>query len=168
MTDYYYTNGNSKSPDASFVPKTISIPPALAQPGLVSVDFPHGIPFPTIVFECAYQNEKWPQLLSDARNKTFARTTSVQVWVGIKIYQPSREMRAVWGKRRAKGYDTRMMKVTRRISVDRPTRITFTIPAALVFWGCPQIPPYLVGTDYVLELDAVRQAICNYMRIRHR
>ena len=117
------------------------------------------------MFECAYQNEKWPQLLSDARNKTFARTTSVQVWVRIKIYQLSREMKAVWGKR---GYDMYMMKVTRCISVDKPTRITFVIPTALIFWGCPQIPLYLVGTDYVLELEAVRQAICNYMRICHR
>jgi hypothetical protein len=130
LTDYYYTNRRSKSPDSSFVPKTISIPPALAQPNSVSVDLPNCAPFPTIVFECAYQNEKWPQLISYARNKTFGRTTSVQVWVGIKVYQSSQEMRAIWGKRRVKGYDMRITKVTHLLSVDKPTRITFAIPAA--------------------------------------
>src|SRR5205814_5960673 len=105
MKDYYYTNRRSKSPDASFVPKTISIPPALAQLDLVSIDFPNGVPFPTIIFECAYQNEKWPRLISDAHNKTFARATSVQVWIRIKVYQSSREMRDLWGKRHVKGYE---------------------------------------------------------------
>lgn len=163
LTDYYYTNRKSKSPDASFVPKTISIPPALAQPNSVSAGFPDGVPFPTIVFECAYQNEQWPRLISDARNKTFARTTSVQVWIGIKVYQSSREMRAIWGKRCMKGHDMRIMKVTRRLRIDRRTRITLIIPAALIFWGCRQIPLHLVGKNCVFELEAVRQAICKHI-----
>ena len=166
LTDYYYTSRRSKSPDSSFVPKTISIPPSLAQPNSVSVDLPNGAPFPTIVFECAYQNEKWPQLISDARNKTFARTTSVQVWVGIKVYQSPREMRAIWGKRRVKGYDMRIMKVTGRLSVDKPTHVTLAIPAALIFWGCPQIPPHLVGSNCVFALETFRQAICKHIRRR--
>ena len=134
----------------------------------MSVDFPNGVPFPTIVFECAYGNETWPRLLSDARNKTFARSTSVQVWVGIKIYQSSREMRAIWGKRRVKGYDMRIMKVTRRFSVDKPTRITLAIPADLIFWGCPEIPQYLVGTSCVIELEEIREEIRGHIRRRPR
>ena len=166
LTDYYYTNRRSKSPDSSFVPKTISIPPALAQPNSVSVDLPNGASFPTIVFECVYQNEKWPQLISDARNKTFARTTSVQVWVGIKVYQSRREMRAIWGKRHMKGFDMCIMKVTHLLSVDKPTHITLAIPAALIFWGCPQIPPHLIGSNCVFTLETFRQAICKHIRRR--
>ena len=44
-----------------------------------------------------------------------------------------------------------IMKVTRRFSLDRPTRMTLAIPAALIFWGCPVIPPHVAGTNCVLN-----------------
>jgi hypothetical protein len=156
ILDYYYTNRRTKSPDASFVPTTLTIPPALPQPNSISARKPQGVPFPTIVIECAYQNESWPRLLRDARTKTFAITTSIQVWIGCKIYKSSRTFRCIWAKRRLVGHNMKVMKTTRQISLDSPTRVQLNIPAHLIFWGTV-VPPHLQGTDCIFKLELIRE-----------
>ena len=81
------------------------------------------------------------------------------MWIGIKVYKGTRELRAIWGKRRAQGYNMRIMKVTRRFSLDRPTRMTLAIPAELIFWGCPVIPLHVAGTQCILKLETIRERI---------
>jgi hypothetical protein len=155
LSDYPYApNGPAKSPDASFVPRNLLIPPALAQPNSISPRKPLGIPFLTFVFECAYSHENWTQLLIDARTKTFSANTSIQVWVGCKLYRSDRTFRCVWGKRRASGSNMRIMRTTPRLSLDNPTTRVLRIPAGLVYWGVP-VPPHIQG-DFPLELEVIR------------
>jgi hypothetical protein len=108
----------AKQPDCSYVPVNLTAPPAHGNPITITPENPLGDPFPTMVFECAYTNEDWARLMNDARTKTFAATTSIQLWIGCKIYKSDRSFRCVWGKRRARGHNMRIM----RTSVSNPVQ----------------------------------------------
>ena len=154
LIDYVYAYLHTKSPDSQFIPRTIQIPPAMPQPGTATPTYP-GLHYPTIVFEVSHTNEKWPQLIHDARTKTFSRDTTIQVWVGLKIFPE--HLRAVWGKRGARGHGMKMMRVTRKFRIDRPTRLKFQIPASLIFWGCPAIPPHITSPFCEIAFEEFRR-----------
>lgn len=113
-----------------------------------------GDPYPTVVFECGFTNEDWGKLIGDARTKSFSPTTSIQVWIGCKLYKQNRTFRCVWGRRRAIGYDMRIMRKSPRMSLDVPTTRIFTIPTNLIYWGAP-IPAH-IQADFALPLDDIR------------
>jgi hypothetical protein len=48
---------------------------------------------------------------NDARTKEFSRQTSIQVFVGVKVYKNT--FRAIWGKRRAMGHGMHIQAVDR-------------------------------------------------------
>jgi hypothetical protein len=110
------------------------------KPGTTTVNY-LGTPFPTIVFEVSHTNETWQRLLSDGRTKAFSRNTTIQVLIAFKIY--AKHFRAMWGIRGARW---RLCRVTRKFPINRSTGLTFDIPTALIFWGCPTIPPHLQNT----------------------
>ena len=156
--DYpYAANRRTKSPDSSFTPKSIQCPPALYKPGTTTINYV-GTPFPTIVFEVSHTNETWPQLLSDGRTKAFSRITTIQVVIAFKIY--ATHFRAMWAKRGARGYGMRLCRVTRKFPINRPTRLNFDIPTALIFWGCPAIPQHLQNTPHLrIPLEEFRSQL---------
>jgi hypothetical protein len=140
MLDYEYAPGASKSPDASFVPRDIVIPPALPRPGSVRPGYV-GNPYPTLVFEFAACNEDWEKLKADGRNKAFSPNTSIQVLVGVKVYGRT-SFQAFWAKRRHPvNGGMRIMHATPRIRITQPTNRVLQIPAALIFWEIPVLPP---------------------------
>src|SRR5579859_3363303 len=155
MIDYEYRTRNVKCPDASFIPRTIQIPPAKPQPGTVKPGYA-GLAFPTIVYEVAHTNETWQRLMQDGQEKAFSRTTSVQVLVAVKLYK--KHMRAFWGRRRQGGTGMDIIRTTDKLRMDRPTRQYFMIPAALVFWGCPNVPAHVSG-HLRLGLEGLRQEL---------
>jgi len=130
-----------KSPDGQFTPKSITIPPALPKPGTIRPGY-IGTPFPTVVFEVSHNNEIWPQLLQDARTKAFSVNTSIQVWIGLKIY--THRLRGIWGYRRNVGQGMRIGGQVPAFSIYQPTARHLRIPTHLIFWGSV-IPPHLVA-----------------------
>lgn len=71
----------------------------------------------TIVFEVSHTHETWTQLINDARSKAFSPNTTIQVYVGLKVY--TNHMRAVWGKRGIRGHGMKVMRVTHKVRIDR-------------------------------------------------
>jgi len=154
LLDYRYSALSTKSPDASFVPRDITSPPALAQPEW------NNAPYPTWVFEVAHSNEGWDRLKNDARMKAFSAQTSIQVFVGIKIY--SQHFRVFWARRSPVGHGMRIQRTSPKLRINQPTGITFNIPATLIYWGCPNVPP-LPSPNIPLRLDVLRRRIMNYV-----
>jgi hypothetical protein len=76
-------------PRCSIHSEGITVPPALPK---------FGTPYPSLIFEISHTNESWPQKVTNARTKAFARTTSIQVYVGLKVY--SKHVKSMWGRRR--------------------------------------------------------------------
>jgi hypothetical protein len=151
VIDYAYGNRSVKSPDSSYVPDGITIPPAKA--------FPHSNPpcaFATVVFEIAHRNESWNQLISDARRKAFSLTTSIQVAIGIKIY--TKKYRMFWRRRARSGNGMCIRKITPKLDMKTATRRVFNIPADLIFWGCPALPP-LPSPMLPIRVETFRKAV---------
>ena len=140
FVDYSYANLKTKSPDCQFTPKSITIPPALPKPGTIRPGY-LGTPFPTVVFESFHHNETWPQLLQDARTKTFSVNTTIQVWIGLKIY--AHRLRGIWGYRSNAGHGMTIGGRLPTFSIYQPTGHHLRIPTHLIFWGSV-IPPHLV------------------------
>jgi hypothetical protein len=133
-----------------------------------------------MVIEISKTNESYTDLFDDAAAKHFAVETSVQVWMGVKLY---------------KGYGGRFRCMFRLrdpikqeilagsgastdyISLSQPTDIQFIIPKTSIYWGVnPPLPttrsvvpgpnalppPALPGAqtdDLVLPLEAVRRSV---------
>jgi hypothetical protein len=112
------------------------------------------------VFEVAHHNEDWERLKNDARSKAFSAQTSIQVFVGVKIY--SKHFRVFWAKRSPVGFGMRIQRTSPKLHINQPTGITFNIPATLIFWGCPNIPP-LPSASFPLKLEDLRLSIVEYM-----
>lgn len=154
MLDYRYAGLSSKSTDASFVPRDITSPPALTQPEY------NNAPYPTWVFEVAHRNEDWVRLQNEARTKAFSAQTSIQVFIGVKIY--SAHFKVFWAKRSPVGFGMRIQRSSPKLRINQPTGITFNIPATLIYWGCPNIPP-LPSPSIPLRLEVLRRRIMNYV-----
>jgi hypothetical protein len=124
---------------------------------------PHyiGTPYPSLVFEISHTNESRPQMVTNARTKAFARTTSIQVYVGLKVY--SKHMRAMWGRRTDIGRGMRMERLTHKFPIAQQTGLSFRIPTQLIFWGCSVIPPHMLQ-HCVIPLEAFRQALHQMLR----
>ena len=121
--------------------------------------------YPTFVLEIGYQHESYAQMLRDAQEKYFAIITSVQVYVGIKIYLETRRMKAALLVRAPGGGGATEIDSTNGfLGLDEPTVKTFTIPADRIWFG---VPPHLVPQtttgDLILSLEDVRERIVRYL-----
>jgi hypothetical protein len=134
-----YMAGAEKSPDQSFVPISISSPPAHIIPGT------RNGPYPTMVIEVAKTNESYQELLDDCALKHFSNTTSVQVWIGVKLMDSlGGRMRCMFRLRDQTngGVLAGSGATTGFIPLTQPTTIQFVIPKARIFWGVnPPLPP---------------------------
>src|SRR5947209_5657495 len=72
-------------------------------------------PYPTMVVDIAVENESWRRLKDGARTKAFSRLTSIQVFVGVKVYKNT--FRAIWGKRRAVGHGMHIQQQTEKLDL---------------------------------------------------
>lgn len=127
------------------------MPPARLKPGT-------NVPYPTVVLEVAHKIESWRRLKDDARKKAFSRMTSIQVVIGIKIYE--RHIRCFWGSRGANGTDMVFREQTSKLDVQQASAIVFTIPKDLVFWGVPcHLIPTTSGPALILPIETLRIAI---------
>jgi hypothetical protein len=159
MIGYLYRTGAraySKQPDASFIPLNIQIPPAKAQPGTTRPGF-GGVAFPTVVFEIAHKHEAWHLLLRDAREKAFSNSTSVQIFVGVKLFKNA--FKVFWARRdNRRGRGMKIMRMTEKLSLNHPTRKFLLLPTHLIYLGCPNTPAHL-GPHFRLSLEQYRQWI---------
>jgi hypothetical protein len=155
VLDYKYDNTHKKQPDSSYTPRDLTCPPALPQPEY------RDDPYPTFIIEIAHKHEPWAQLRADARYKAFSQYTSIQIVVGVKIY--SKHMKWFWAKRANVGHGMKIMRTTPKMKIDRPTTRVFNLPANLVFWGLPALPP-LPTPDFPLRLEALRRRIERYFQ----
>ena len=136
--------------------------------------------YPNFVVEVGKDHETYPELLRDCETKHFSPLTSVQVWLGIKVY-PSRRMKVVFKLRdtvRGHGYDPAAGAETPNIDLRNPTTYEFIIPKARIFFAVPPamvpatqfalpgpnaLPPPVVPVvptdDYVLPLECFQSAI---------
>jgi hypothetical protein len=150
VLDYKYDNTHTKQPDSSYTPRDLTCPPALPQPEY------DNIPYPTFVIEVAHKHEPWEQLRADARYKAFSRQTSIQIFVGVKIY--TKHMKLFWAKRAAVGHGMKIMRTSPKIKINQPTTRVFNLPANLIFWGLSTLPP-LPTPDFPLHFQTLRQTI---------
>ena len=160
VIDYKYGNVRSKSPDASFIPHTITIPPAKAQPQTSKPGYT-GLAYPTVVCEVAHKHENWTRLINDARQKAFARNTNIQVFFGVKLYR--HHIRFVWAKRGRNQRGMKIMCTTDKLPINVPTRLFFLVPANLIFWGCPAIPHHITQSHCPFKLEDFRLAVVNLL-----
>ena len=94
MTDIRLYAGAIKRPDASYGIR----PRALPNPPPPWVKFlPNGDPYPNVVLEVAVNYESPLKLKRDC-HRYFRNTTSVCVWVGIKVWVPGRKFWVAWAR----------------------------------------------------------------------
>lgn len=155
MLGYKYDHIHMKQPDSSYTPRDLTCPPALPQPEY------QNDPYPTLVIEIAHRHETWGQLLADARYKAFSQYTTIQIVVGVKIY--AKHMKWVWAKRAAVGHGMKIVRTTPKMRINQPTTRLFKLPADLVFWGLPALPP-LPTPYFPLRLETLRQRIERYFQ----
>jgi hypothetical protein len=105
----------------------------------------------------SHTNERWPRLIKDARTKVFSANTSIQVYIGLKIYRS--HMKAVWEKRAARGHGMKIMRTTPKFRIDRATRLKFQIPASLIFGGCAAVPPHITDPFCEIALEDFRREL---------
>jgi hypothetical protein len=132
------------------------------------------------VVEIAKGNETFPKLLRDCENKHFSPVTSVQVWIGVKVF-PGARMKSVFKLRdavRGHGYDAASGAETPYIDIQHPTTYQFIIPKARIFFAVPpaMIPPTTftvpgpnalppppipvpLTDDFVLPIECFREAL---------
>jgi hypothetical protein len=164
-------SGSEKEPDYSFVPRAILSPPALIIPGTRAAAYPN------VVIEVSKIHESCNDLLDSAARKHFSAQTSVQVWIGVKLYEG--RFRCMFRLRDPinNGILAGSGASTEFLSIHEPTNVEFIIPKSAIFWGVnPPLPPTLsvvpgpnalpppqtAGTptdDLVLPLEELRNAI---------
>lgn len=162
VLDYFYTPTSKKTPGGSFTPRDICIPPAIAIPGTIKPGRV-GSAYPTLVFEFAHRHEGWQRLKDEARERAFGAMTSIQVFVGVKIYTSA--FQAFWARRSPTAVGMNIMQSTPRLPIANPIDIVFMIPAVHILWGCGpnyQLPP-LPSANLVLSMEHLRLAIIDEM-----
>lgn len=154
--DYVWSNHGKKSPDCSYVPRDLTVPPAkrkLRTP-VVNATVP---PYPTMVVEIAHKHESWKKLKDDARRKAFSSRTSIHCMIGIKFYK--NHFQAFWGVRRAIGWGIQIRESTGKLPKYTPTNMIFTIPRADFWWGVPAgVIPQTASPHFIFSLEQLRVA----------
>ena len=149
--------GSRKSPDNSFLPKNIQCPPGRFINNT-------NVPYPTFTVEISKSNETWPQLLREADERHFSPLTGVMVWLGVKIFPETDQMRVCLKERDPiTGHGSLDPPITGYISTDVPCQATITIPKRLIYHGVPnQLIPPTTTPDYILDLELIREAINSF------
>ena len=162
MADIRLSAGTIKRPDASYGIR----PRALPNPPPPWLKFqPNGDPYPNVVIEVEVNNESALKLKQDC-HRYFRSTTSVCVWIGIKIWVRGRKVWIAWADRAATGnrgvIHTNMRLPPHHHSIDTPVNLVYHIPMATVYGNGITIPPNSPPTLNI-DCDAVREVIEEYV-----
>jgi hypothetical protein len=123
--------------------------------------------FPTVVVEVAYRNETRAQLTSDAETIYFQATTSVRLWIGIKVNHNHNQQQmtfcGIWGVRNGTGMglnereyfqDGNGTETYHRIFSPTPLIGQFTIPSEYFF--LPGQVPQNVPANFIISYETIR------------
>jgi len=137
LIEWYFQAGSEKSPDQAFRPLHIQVGNNLAKlvPGT------NAIIYPTFTIEVGKTHESYPQLLDDAEQKHFSPLTSIQVWLGIKLFSQSQRMKVVVKFRNNSlgyGADPALFIESETLPIFQPTTLQIIIPKDRIYFAVPQ------------------------------
>ena len=159
MLDYFYTPTANKSPDMSFTPRDIQIPPALIPNTIKSGRVRTA--YPTLILEYAHRNESLKTLKENARKKAFTAATTIRVLIGVKFFKSA--FQAFWARRLAAS-GMNIVETTTKMDSFSPTLAGgHSYPCNRNILGCgPNYPlPPLASPTLTLSMDRMRHAIMN-------
>ena len=159
--DIHLSNRSLKRRDTSFRIRKSEIPnPRPLWLKLLPND-PFELPFPSIVVEIAVNNES-PSILQDFAQKYFADTTSIRLWVGVKIWMAEKKFWVGWGERRPGGQGCRihtsMAWPPNTWTLATPVNTIYQIPVDVAYG--PGIPvPANAPATLDISVEEIRQEI---------
>jgi hypothetical protein len=146
IPDVRLFDGTIKRPDASFGIR----PGALPNPPPSWLKFlPDRGPYPNVIVEVEVDREGLGTLRDDC-HRYFSNTTSVCIWIGIKVWVASRKFWVAWAERSANGNDAVIHSNSRIHPVDTPVNLIYHIPMQTVYGNGIPIPPNSPAT---LDID---------------
>jgi hypothetical protein len=129
---------------------------------------PNGKAYPNLVVEVAV-NHEGPRKLKEDCHRYFHPSTSVCVWVGIKVWVTGRKFWVGWAERAPAG-DRGIIHTTMRFpphhtTIDVPCGIVYSIPMATIYGPGIPIP---AGSLANLEIncDSIREVIVEWSGCR--
>ena len=154
--------GNSKKrPDASWRIRKSHIPNP--RPAWIKLlpNNPYNLPFPSIVVEVAVNNES-PTILQAFAQRYFAASTSVRLYVGVKIWLAEKRFWVGWGERRPNGTGCRLTSnmawPPNAWSITNPVNLVYQIPIATVYGQGIPIPANAPAT-LDISVEEIRREI---------
>jgi hypothetical protein len=158
MPDVRLSDGNIKRPDASFGIR----PRALPNPPPSWLKFlPDRGPYPNVIVEVEVDSEGLETLQDDC-HRYFSNTTSVCIWIGIKVWAESRKFWVAWAERSANGDSAVIHSNIRIYSIDTPVDLIHHIPMQTVYGNGIPIPPNSPDT-LEIDHDEIRSLIQEYL-----
>ena len=177
MIEWYFQPGSETSADQAFRPLRIQVGNNLAK----LVPGSNAIIYPTFIIEAGKTHESYPQLLDDDEQKYFSPLTSIQVWLGIKLFSQSERMKvAVKFRNNSLGYgsDPALFIESETLPIFQPTTLQIIIPKDRIYFAVSQhqIPktritvpgqnvlpvpaaPNGVIDDFVVPVETIRQSV---------
>src|SRR5947208_703091 len=70
----------------------------------------------------------------------------------------AKHMKLFWAKRAAVGHGMKIMRTSPKMKINQPTTRVFNLPANLIFWGLPVLPP-LPTPYFPFHFETLRQRI---------
>ena len=152
---------SKKSPDASFrIRKSHIQNPRPAWIKLLP-NSPYNLPFPSIVVEVAVNDED-PDMLQAFAQRYFAASTSIRLWVGVKIWLTENRFWVGSGERRPTGtgccLTSAMAWPPNAWSITTPVNLVYQIPMATVY-GPGIIIPANAPATLDVSVEEIRQEI---------
>ena len=115
------------------------------------------IGYPTMVFQVAYRHQSYHQLLCDTREEYLSMKNSIQVFLGMKIYD-DKKFCVVLGTRQHDAENLGIPKVRQRsclLDTDEVTDLKIKIPGKSLLWGCDKWKGKKVP-DFELNVECLR------------
>jgi hypothetical protein len=162
MPDVRLDAGTIKRPDASFGIR----PRALPNPPPAWLRFlPNGEPYPNVVVEVAVNHEGPAKLRADCY-RYFSNTTSVCIWIGIKVWVAGQKFWVGWADRAANGnramIHTNMRFPPHHYPVNTPVNLVYHIPMQTVYGNGIAIPSNSPAT-LDIDCDQIRDIIREFL-----
>jgi Uma2 family endonuclease len=154
--------GNSKKrPDASWRIRKSHIPNPRPTWIKLLPNNPYNLPFPSIIVEVVVNNESLAILEAFAQ-QYFAASTSVRVYVGVKIWLVEKRFWVGWGERRPNGTGCRLTSnmawPPNAWPIANPVDLVYQIPMTTVYG--PGIPiPENAPATLDISVEEIRQEI---------
>jgi Uma2 family endonuclease len=125
---------------------------------------PDGEPYPNLVVEVAVNHESPTKLMEDC-HRYFHNSTSIRVWIGIKVWIVGRKFWVGWGERNVAGnralIHTSMRLPPHCSSIQTPVNLVYHIPMATVYGPGIAMPPNSPAT-LDIDCDALRLIVLEF------